>query len=201
MPSQPRLKSGHTLVEALVTTALFGMLFGIVIAVYVVTSRAVQRTSDESSVQQQMQILISTLQRELGMASRSSFSSNATPVALAALLPSTAFDASAVDGNTGQTSFDRYVVYYLDPTTQIAYRRYLPLTTDAIQRSRPTTVDVFIGTDFSWSNLARGGTRVANSITSWSARMVNLYVAEIHITGAAPDGRSYDFQSSVFFRN
>lgn len=131
-----------TLLEILVVFTIFGLLLTGIFAVFTMGLSAWNKTSAKNELLQQTQITNIRLARELEKSTSASLSAD-TPLGVVAFLSAMNDDGRFVHDAGGSPEWQKYVIYYLDATEQIVYRRELPLPIGSPQRTAPKPIDSF----------------------------------------------------------
>lgn len=137
---QSKRSTGLTLVEVLLALTIFSILLSAIFFIFRFGLSAWHKTTTKNELLQQSQILNVRLSRELQRSSLSSLSSNPVAGVVAFLSPLDS-DGRFVLDTQGRPDWQEYVVYYLNKTEHVVYRRQVPLVAGAAERRVPTPIE------------------------------------------------------------
>ena len=179
-----------TLIEALISVSLLGILTGAILSMYFMTTSVVSHGRARSELMGELQLANSRMMRDLEGAIYTSCSfdlGNHAFSMLSARAPNGSYELQ-VDG---EVFWQKYIVYYR-AADNVVYRREVPLNVSATQRLNPTPIESYDpGTGTSpLSGYLSDGRPVARSVTLLEAVLTPERSVRVKLQAESPaEGR------------
>jgi len=140
-------RSGFTIVEVLTVISVFGILVTAIFSIFNMGLSAFHKTTTKNELLQEAQITNVKLSADLERSTLSSLSCDASDPeqGIAAFLTALDDDEKFITDNRGRPVWQKYLVYYLDDSTNEMYRREVPVLPTAPQRTVPTPIEFYNG--------------------------------------------------------
>lgn len=121
---------------------IFSVLIAAIFFIFQMGLSAWHKTTTKNELLQQSQLLASWLSRDLQRSSLSSLSSDES-AGVAAFLSPLDNNGVFVSDVRGRPVWQEYIVYYLNSSEDVIYRRTIPLVAGAPERSVPTPIEYY----------------------------------------------------------
>lgn len=137
---------GATLVEILVASFVLGLLLLALLGIYVTCSGSWAKVRSQSDMGQDLQVCLTKMERDITDSTIRSLSidSTAGAMALSILVPTDDDGAYSLDVDTGHLRWNRYRIYYLDPSGNLM-QRDVPLLAGSPQIDTPEPIETYDG--------------------------------------------------------
>lgn len=175
-----------TLIEALISVSLLGIMVGAILSMYFMTTTAVSRGGVKSELQSQLQQVNGRVLRDVEGAIYQHCSFDPANQAFS-LISAQADDGSYGLQPNGDLTWQKYIVYYR-AADNVVYRKEIDIDAAAPQRTNPTNIESYDpgGGPQPLSTYLSGGRPIAREITALTAELLPSRAIRVKLVAEKP---------------
>ena len=177
-------RQGATIAEALLTCVMLGLMFLLLMGVYVSCLGVWHKTNTQSDLLQNSRVTLTRLSRDIVESTYGGLSVEANAISL---ISATRADGTLeVDDSTGYLRWNSYRIYYFNSTDATLRQLSVDIPSSASQREEPTPIETLGSKPKPFSSYCTGGRVACTHVTAFEARKVGPHLVEIELETERP---------------